>query len=253
MLIAIDIGNTNIKIGSFLNNKLQEISFVKDINSFPYSSFTSSEDFAISSVVPAKTKLISDRVKEIFNKEPFILSQKINYNLKIDYETPQTLGVDRIASAEGAFYLFKETVEYVTYDNKTIIITIDFGTATTLNVIKYPGVFTGGIISPGIDLMFNFLNSGTAQLPPVVADDYKNIIGNSTKSSIASGVINSNIGLIEKILAYFKTDKEIKTIIYITGGNAKKMIPFLKFDFVFEEGLVLYGINALYNLNNNIS
>jgi type III pantothenate kinase len=247
MLIAIDIGNTNIKAGSFLNGELQELILIKD--SIPNSLLPAENDFAVSSVVPAKTKLISEKISEAAGKKPFIISGDIKYNLKIAYDTPETLGPDRVASAEGAFLLFRKSIEFVAYNNKTYIITIDFGTATTINIVKYPGIFSGGIIAPGLNLMFNSLRSGTAQLPEVSVEDYIDLIGSSTKSSMASGVINSVTGLIDKVLNNITNENDGEAVIYITGGNAKKIIPFLKFDFTYEEGLVLYGIKALWDLN----
>jgi type III pantothenate kinase len=96
-------------------------------------------------------------------------------------------------------------------------------------------------------MMFQALQNETAQLPEVKINDYKNFIGNSTKSSIASGVINSALGMINQTINYLKgKNKKSKILIYVTGGNAEFILPHFKFNYVYEKGLVLYGIKAVY-------
>ncbi len=271
MLIAIDIGNTRIKAGRFVKDKLTEfLSFnnVSDVLTFLKSNSKNNPRIAISSVVPSKTKIISEEVYRITGKSPFIISKDIKTNLTISYKTPETLGIDRLCSAEGAFFLFKNSDKYLSavrqdksYNTGTYILSIDFGTATTINVIEHHGKFIGGLIAPGIEMMFESLKQRTAQLPHLNISDFISTIGNDTNTSIASGVVTSIVGMIEKTINYLKNEKSVGTrrelslqevFVYITGGNAKKIIPFLNLDFIYEEGLVLYGINALYNLNKNL-
>jgi len=104
--------------------------------------------------------------------------------------------------------------------------------------------------------MFESLKQRTAQLPLLSVSDFVSTFGKDTKSSIASGVVISVVGMIEKTIrnltdAGTSSDLSLQNLfIYLTGGNAKKIIPYLNFDFVYEEGLVLYGVNSLYKLNN---
>ena len=170
----------------------------------------------------------------------------IKTNLTIDYKTPETLGIDRLCSAEGAFLLFKNSEKYKNYKEGSYILSIDFGTATTINMIDYPGRFIGGLIAPGIDTMFESLKLRTSQLPLLSISNFVSTIGKDTKSSIASGIVTSVIGMIEKTINNLSAQN---VFVYLTGGNAKKIIPHLNFEFVYEEGLVLYGINALYEMN----
>lgn len=251
MLIAIDIGNTRIKAGKFTNDKLTEIFSSQDTSEVLtfLKSYTKS-DFAIASVVPDKTKIFSDEVYRLTGKFPFIISIDIKKNLAIVYKTPETLGTDRLCSAEGAFFLYKNSKKYKTYNKGTYILTIDFGTATTVNVIEHPGKFIGGLIAPGFEMMFESLKQKTAQLPYLDVSSFTSTIGNETNSSIASGIVTSVVGMIEKIINYLvRTMHALSLHIYITGGNATKIIPHLNFDIVHEEGLVLYGIYALWELN----
>jgi len=251
MLIAIDIGNSRIKAGKFENDKLTELLSVKNITDvLTFLKSDSKNNIAISSVVPDKSKIISEEVYKITSKSPFIISKDVKTNLIISYKTPETLGTDRLCSAEGAFFLFKNSEKYKNFNAGTYILSIDFGTATTVNVVEHPGKFIGGLIAPGLETMFESLRLKTAQLPHLSISNFISTIGNDTNSSIASGVVTSVVGMIEKTINYLKKEKSAKEMfVYITGGNAKKIIPYLNLDFIYEEGLVLYGINALHKLN----
>ena len=251
MLFAIDIGNSRIKIAKFDQDKIiSQSSFTKPSELKSFISNAESSDYAICSVVPQKSKIVFEIIKDITGKHPLKISNRVKTNLEITYKTPETLGVDRLCSAEGAIFLYKKSELHNNFKDKTFILSIDFGTATTINVIEYPGKFVGGLIAPGLDMMFNSLNKDTAQLPDVDVSDFNSLIGKSTKSSIASGVVNSVTGMIEKTINFLKLEKSAEIIlIYLTGGNAKKIIPFLNFDFVYEENLVLYGINSLVKRN----
>ena len=251
MLLACDIGNTNIKAGIFADDKLTEFHFLPGIT--PLLGLIKKNkfrDIVISSVVPSKTKHLKDNLHTL-NLKPIIINNNSSFNLKIDYDSPETLGIDRICSAEGAYYLHSSKKEL---KKEQIIISIDLGTASTLNVVKYPGLFAGGIIAPGADLMFRSLKNDTAQLPNVSIDAYKNIIGRTTNESIASGVIHSASGLIVSAIKLIQTETKAKELfIYITGGNFENIKRFLNFDYVYEKGLVLYGINAIYKKHNGIN
>jgi len=254
MLIAIDVGNTRIKAGKFDGNKLTEFLSFNDVSLITlYLKPHAKDDVAIASVVPSKTKIISDNIKKIAKKSPLTITKDIKTNLSIKYKTPETLGVDRLCSAEGAFYLFKNSNKYKSYKKGIYVLSIDFGTATTINVIEYPRKFIGGLIAPGLEMMFDSLKQKTAQLPHLDVTAFTSTIGNDTNSSIASGVVTSVAGMIEKTINHLKQEKSAKKVfVYLTGGNAKIIIPYLNFDFVYEEGLVLYGINALWELNKNL-
>ncbi len=248
MLLVCDIGNSRIKIGFFKNNKISGIKIFYNIEALiKYISNKKIDKAAVSSVVPGKLKYFIKLFNSNFKYRPAIINKNSKFNLKIEYETPNTLGIDRICSAEGAFYLYKIKNDPVNYNKNIFIVSIDFGTATTINIIKYDRIFTGGLIAPGIGMMFKSLKNNTAQLPEVKLLNYKKLIGNSTKSSIASGVINSTLGMIYQTTDHLRQkNNKSKIIIYITGGNAKNLFPYFNFNYIFEEGLVLYGIKAVY-------
>lgn len=245
MLLAIDIGNTNIKAGIFDQQKLLDQfiapNFPEIISSLGSCNITAA---SISSVVPEKTKLIYEEVESSFRCKPFIITNNVKFNLEVKYKTPETLGIDRLCSVEGALIAHKNL------DKGTYLITIDFGTATTINIVKYPKLFIGGLISPGIKTLFQSLNKQTSQLPELTIDKYESFIGDDTLTSIASGIVNSTIGLIEKTvhsLLEFSDCEEV--IVYATGGMADMLRGYLKQDIIYDKSLVLRGISAIFELN----
>jgi type III pantothenate kinase len=151
-----------------------------------------------------------------------------------------------VCSAEGAFALSGKSLAEGPY-----LLTIDFGTATTINIVKFPNYFIGGLIAPGVNTMFKSLSNQTSQLPELNAENYISVIGNDTNASIASGVINSTIGLIEKTISHISDLKDCKNIItYCTGGIAGKIKKYLPRNINYDEFLVLRGIKEIYYLNN---
>lgn len=245
MLFVCDIGNSKIKAGFFKDEKLSGIKIFEDVDEvLEFVSRRKVHAAAVSSVVPGKLTHFKKEFKSRFDFNPVVINGKSEFNLKIGYDTPGTLGIDRICSAEGAFHLYKLNSNY----HKNIyILSVDFGTATTINIIKYNGIFAGGLILPGIKLMFKSLNNDTAQLPEVKPAAYIHLIGSSTKSSIASGVINATVGAINQVITHLKQHNKKEIIIYTTGGNAKFVVPYLNFNYAYEQGLVLYGIKAVYD------
>ncbi len=248
MILVLDIGNSRIKCGLFDNEKLTLQKSFTDSESFKlFFSQNKIDDACICSVSPKTTEIINEIIKNNSKLSPFIISHNSSTNIKIDYETPQTLGIDRICSIEGALSL---TDKNFSFKKNSFIISMDCGTATTINILQSPDIFLGGTISPGINLMFHSLKTNTAQLPEVDASYLKDLIGKSTTSSIASGVINSSVGLLEKTIRHVEKTYSAKNIyLYLTGGSSENLLSYINYPFIYEKSLVLYGVFSLYKLN----
>lgn len=247
MLLAIDIGNTNVKCGLFDGSELCDHFTTTNVstinNHFKNHDVT---EIAISSVVPEKTEQILQDFSVDNKIKAFIIDKDSSFHLKINYKTPETLGMDRLCSCEGAFSLMNKKM-----NAKSYFVTIDFGTATTINVVKAPGTFIGGVIAPGIQVMYDSLNSRTSQLPSINTSDYKTIVGNDTNSAIASGVIHSTIGLINQMYNHLNNLDDCEDVrFFITGGMANQVKNFLELDFIYDEFLVLKGVRAVHKLNS---
>ena len=246
MLLTLDIGNTNIKSALFDNNEIKHFQvYNSKENVIDYTKRLNFEAAAICSVNPATEKILIDKLKES-GIPIFCATINLKMNLTIDYQTLETLGMDRVCSAVGALDL---AVNKKIISKNQYLITIDFGTATTINVVSPGGKFIGGLIAPGIRTMIKSLNQNTAQLPLINLKSYQGIIGNSTESSIVSGVITSTIGMINETVAKLKNESNNNPLIFVTGGNSKLMLPYLSYKVFFEEALVLKGLKIIYDLN----
>ena len=245
MLLAIDIGNTNIKTSLF--DKKEQMNFI--VHSDPgqiidYINNTSFTSAAISSVNSLKKNAIVEKLQtrniSIFNAD---INKK--FNLKINYDTPQTLGLDRVCSAAGALSIAED--RSMIRENQYLI-TIDLGTATTINIVSPKKEFVGGLIAPGVSTMFRSLYEETAHLP-LAKNTYQGLVGKSTDTSIVSGVLNSTLGMINETIIYLESQSNLQPLIFITGGNASFISSYLKWDKIFEEALVLKGLKLIYDLN----
>jgi type III pantothenate kinase len=247
MLLTLDIGNTNIKSALFEDDKLIEFIIYSDINKLvKYLSESKITEVAICSVNPPNEKLLTENISAKSIKL-FRASIQNKFNFQIKYETPETLGMDRVCSAAGALQI---AIREKLISKNQYLMTIDFGTATTINVVNPQREFIGGLIEPGIFTMLKSLNEKTAQLPLPDLNDYKGLIGNSTNTSIISGVINTTVGMISETINYLSSISEQRIpLIFATGGNAKYILPYLKYKVLFEEALVLKGLKVVYNLN----
>jgi len=246
ILIALDIGNTNIKSALFDDNQLTDFNAHSKINeAVEYINKTTFKEAAICSVNPTSQKIVNDiilaKCVSIFE-----VNVKNKFNLTIKYETPETLGMDRVCSAVGALNI--ATNKKLISKNQ-FLITIDFGTATTINVVTPDRQFIGGLIIPGIETMLNSLNKKTAQLPLPDLQSYQGVIGNSTNSSIINGVITATIGTINETVNKIREDSKQDPVIFVTGGNARFILPHIKNKVIFDEILVLKGLKLIYDMN----
>ncbi len=249
--LVCDIGNSVIKTGIYQRNIFKKKFLLKDdipdlnfLDDYPISSA------AISSVVPDKTEALREKIVKKTGVVPFLIDHTGRFNLRINYRTPETVGIDRICSAEGALDIYLEENTETLYNERTGIISIDFGTAITLNFIHYNKIFEGGIIAPGLHMMASALNEKTAQLPLVSASDFEGVIGKSTPSSIAAGIFNAASGMLEKtIKGLVNRYSLIELHIFTTGGGYDYIKNYLDFEHSFVDELVLRGINAIYNIN----
>ena len=249
MLLTLDIGNTNIKSALFEDERLIELIVHSEadraINYLNESTFT---EAAICSVNPRVEKSLTEIISSKGIKA-FIANIQDKFSFKINYETPETLGMDRVCSATGAFEI--ATREKLLSSNQFLII-IDFGTATTINIVSPLREFIGGLIAPGITTMLKSLNEKTAQLPLTDLKSYKGFIGNSTQSSIISGVMASTVGMINETIYHLsELSNQNMPILFTTGGNAKHVLPQLKYKVLFEEALVLKGLKVIYDMNKS--
>lgn len=235
MNLAIDFGNTRTKAGIFNQNDLIEV--IEEFDVTNTSNFLMSrniEKVAVSSVTRSTVAL-----NDISDVQIFELNEDSYLPFYNAYQTPKTLGKDRIAGVAAAQGMFPGT-------NCLII---DIGTCITFDFLDGEGVYHGGAISPGVDIRFKSLNTFTANLPLVEPEDFIPLIGQSTKSCIQSGVINGVIAEINEIIRMYQL-KYTDLQIILCGGWANYFENKVKGHIFAAPELVLRGLNRilLYNV-----
>ena len=199
MLLTADIGNTSITLGLFEEDALVEefrLASDKDLSLEEYEVLLKSlfKDFKIdgciiSSVVMELNEKFKSAVANVFKIEPMFLSLEINTGIKISLDNPEEAGADRIANAAGAYVLY----------NKPVIV-VDFGTATTFDIVNKDGEFIGGVIAPGVNSQLKALNKFTSKLPRIDVAISNAAIGHNTADAILSGVIRGSACMIDGLV-----------------------------------------------------
>ena len=249
MLLTVDIGNTSITLGIFDGSALVQefrIASDKDLTLEEYEVLVKSlfkdlkpSGCIISSVVEELTQKFKKAVDNVFGLESLVLTSDLNTGVKILLDNPKEAGADRIANVAGA---------YVLYDKPAIV--VDFGTATSFDIVNAKGEFIGGIIAPGVNLQLKSLNKFTSKLPKIDAALSNCAIGHNTTDAILSGVIRGTAAMIDGIVEQCERELGEHAVIVATGGYSGLIANYMKrpFDFI-NPTLTLEGLRQLYLLN----
>lgn len=250
MLLTVDIGNTSITLGVFDNEALVEefrLASDKDLSLAEYEVLLKSllksfviDGCIISSVVEELTDKFKTAADNVLKVNSVILSPKINTGIKIKIDNPLEAGADRIANAAGAYVLYK-----------TPVIVVDFGTATTFDVVNGDGEFIGGLISLGIMSQMKALNKFTSKLPRADVSLSPCAIGHNTNDAILAGVIRGTASMIDGMVEQCEKELGQKATIVATGGYSGLIANYLKrpFDYI-NPTLTLEGLRYLYQINS---
>ena len=255
MLLVLDIGNTNVKIGIFKGSKLISTwrvstqashtadeygMMVYDLLRSSGASFKDIEGSILSSVSPALNYTIEHMCQYYMHKKPIVVSDEIKTGIKINYDHPSELGSDRIVDVAAAYKL---------YGGPAIV--VDFGSATTFNLVTKDGEFIGGAISPGIKTATDSLVNVAAKLPRVELLKPENIVGTSTKSGMQAGIVYGYTGLVSYMVNKYKELPEMKDAKVIATGGLSELVSNVEnniFDVV-DRKLALEGLKIIYDLN----
>ena len=229
--LAIDIGNTFIKCGVFENNKIVDKASIKSAKELAglLTKYSPSQA-VICSVVPQKNKEFVDYLKK--HTEASI--QNIHYkktNLKLKVEKPESVGNDRLCNIFGALKLYSAP-----------LIVIDFGTATTYDVVNKKNEFIGGVIAPGVETSTKNLISKAALLKSIDLVFPSRVIGNNTTNNIQSGIMFGAVAQVEGLVKKIQLESNTQHTLILTGGFAKLISPHLNINHVLENDLTLKGM-----------
>lgn len=242
MNLIIDVGNTLVKLAVFSGGKLKVKETVK-MNLFLecVKSLKKKHPLIKKAIISSVGRLSHNDLKHIDTHFDLVqLSSETKLPFKNLYETPKTLGVDRIALVCASVQQFSD---------KNVLI-IDAGTCITYDFITHKNEYLGGAISPGIGIRYKSLNNLTANLPLLEIKMPNNIIGASTNSSIHSGVINGVLKEIDGVIEEYAYKYSDLTII-LTGGNANFLSKQLKSSIFANSNFLLEGLNHILQFNRN--
>lgn len=251
MLLTADIGNTNITLALFEGDKyINEFRLAsdKDLSGEEYEILLKSlfkdyliEGCVIASVVEELNVKFKRAVDNVFNITSLFVAHDINLGIKVKTDNPQEVGADRLANAVAAANLYKGAV-----------IVIDFGTATSFDIINSKHEFLGGVIAPGINTQMKCLKTSTSKLPRIDVTISQNAIGHNTTDAILSGVIRGTACMVDGLVAQCEAELGEKVTLVATGGYCGLIANYLKrpFDIV-NPILTLEGLRLIYELNTD--
>lgn len=253
MILAIDMGNTNIVIGCIDDEKIHfvermstdhakteleyAISF-KNVLELYQIQVENIEGVIISSVVPPLVNIIKKAVKKVVNKNPKVVGPGIKTGLNILMDNPAQVGSDLIVSAVAGLKEYEAPLIFV-----------DMGTATTISVIDENKNYIGGAILPGAYTSLNALVSNTAQLPRISMEAPKKVIGKNTIDCMKSGMIFGNAACIDGMIERIEAELGREATIVATGGLAPNVVPYCKKKIIIDDALLLKGLKLIYDKN----
>ena len=253
MLLAIDVGNSNVVIGCLDGAKIVKefrmvtdtlktedeyaagIKSIFDFNGINTDDFTGS---VISCVVPPLTNVFKAAAKSLTGASAFVIGSGIKTGLNILIDNPAELAADMVASAVGALAGYPAP-----------LITIDMGTATKICAIDVNKGFLGGAICPGIAISSDALTRGASLLPRVLIEAPKKAISSGTRECMQSGIVFGAASMIDGMIARFEQELGMKATVVATGGLAAQIIPYCNTEIVHDPHLILNGLRVLYEKN----
>lgn len=253
MLLAIDIGNTNIDVGLFdgpnlavnwslatdVNKSADEyaivlLGLVREHGGDPHDI----RDAVICSVSPTLVPVFRELCEQYFHLSPLVVEAGVKTGVSVLMDDPREVGPDRIVNAVGGHHIYGGP-----------LIVIDLGTATTFDVVSAKGEYLGGAISPGIRIGTEALFQRTARLPRVELTRPKHVIGKDTVSAMRSGIVFGYVGLIEGIVARIQQELGTKAKVIATGGYSDLLAQETKIIEIVDPHLTLAGLRVIHERN----
>lgn len=252
-LLAIDVGNTNIVFGVYRESELVaawRLATRRDQTADEYGILLSQlferhlldtrevDRVIVSSVVPALSQTFERVSERYFNREALFVGPGVKTGMPILYDNPREVGADRIVNAVAAYH-----------KHRRALIVVDFGTATTFDVVSAKGEYLGGAIAPGIGISMNALFSQTSKLPSVQFANPHTIIGKNTVESIQAGIFYGYVGMVDAIVDRQKAELDGEARVIATGGLARLVADEARTIDEVDDELTLQGLLIIGQIN----
>ena len=253
MLLAIDIGNTNLVIGCMEGDQIlfkariatdynrtsdqYGVEIKNMIEAYGVNIFDI-DDCIISSVVPPVFNSVKTGIYKVTGLQPMVVGPGLKTGLNIHMDVPSQVGSDRIVIAVAAL------AEYA-----APLILMDLGTATTIEVVEPENKYIGGIIFPGVRVSLDALTSRAAQLPGISLDQPKQVIGKNTVDCMRSGMMYGTAAMLDGLIERIEDELGHRATIIATGGMAQFVAPLCKREIILDKDLLLKGLNEIYKKN----
>ena len=250
MILAIDIGNSNIVIGGVEDRKIifearlrtettktsdqycVDLKILLDVYNIERQDI---EGCIIASVVPQVLNSMQTAVKKLTGKQSMVVGPGLKTGLNIRLENPAQTGADLVVGCVAALKAYQPPM-----------IIVDMGTATTMVVLDESGALVGGSISPGIKISMDALTDRTALLPGLQLDQPKRVIGRNTIDCMRSGIMHGAAAMLDGMIDRMEDELGCKTTVVATGGISRFVLPLCKKEIIYDKDLLINGLVALY-------
>ncbi len=253
MILAIDIGNTNIVLGGFRDDVLTFVARIATDSSKTEDEYAAKigsilrlrgidkatvQGAIIGSVVPPLNTAMKRAIKMAYGVDALLVGPGIKTGINLHCDNPASVGADLICACVATHHI---------YGSPSLI--VDMGTATKIMLMDKNGAFCGASIIPGVNIGLKALASGTAQLPQISLEAPKSVVGKNTIDCMRSGVVFGNASMIDGMIDRFNEAMGENFKVYATGGLAPTILTHCKHEITFDHDLVLKGLNIIYKKN----